>query len=465
VNTYTYEAWVDGAWVLWNTLIQDMPNDMLWGIACTSHNNAATAAGEVSELDVEIIPGEVTRSMDSYTYGAGQTVDVELDVRLDSPSTGTTVVETVPAGWAISNISNGGTAAAGTITWNLGDISESVTLTYTVTAGALAGNQTFGGTFTMSGLTFTTLGATIIEAEPPTQVFNGPLLSHHADIGSVCIPGEAGYDDATGTWTNAASGSDIWGASDNFHFAFAQTDLQNFTISGKLIFPRLGIADIGMPIDPWAKVGLMVRKNLSGGSANVMGILSADNGSRLQYRPMQGSESYTIDFGWKPFDWDVDDPLFAEVGEGYVRLTKMGNTFTMEYKEEPGDPWTFGTSFEVDLGPPPYYWGFGVTAHTPTEFEFCDPWLDWTFGDVQELTFEEGPVISEPPVITAIEKTAGGVQISWIGFDGANYGIQSKESWDGAWAEVDTMAGADGPMTWEDTDPLAATKFYQVTLK
>lgn len=464
-NTYTYEVWQDTAWTLLYTLQQEMPDSMFWGIACTSHNNAATAQAEVSDLVVEPIPGIATRSFDSYTYHAAQNVQVSLDLTLDSPSTGTTLTETVPAGWAVSNISHGGTVAGGTITWNLGDVDVDTTLTYTITTGAVDGDQTFGGNFTMSGITLNTFGATVLTPEPPLQVFNGPVFTHHGDLGSVCLPGDAGYDNATATWTNAAAGSDIWGTSDNFHFAFAQTDLRNFSISGKLIFPVLGLADLGSPIDVWSKIGFMVRKNLSGGSVNVMAVLSADSGSRLQYRPQQGAESITLDFGWKPFSSNYEDPLFAEVGEAYVRLTKTGNSFVMEYKLNAGDPWTYGTTAEVDLGAPPYYWGFAVTSHTPAAPELCSPWLDIVWGDLQDLVFEEGAVVNEPPVITDIEKLATSIRITWDSQAGVTYGVMAKESIDAAWVEIATVPGADGSTSYEDTNAVQPAKFYSVVAK
>jgi hypothetical protein len=388
-NHFTFEVMDGDEWLPVRMLEQEMPSQILWGIACCSHNNSATAVGKVSDLEVVTIPGGVTRVLDAYTYSEGRPVNVGLDIRMNAPSTEfTTIEETVPAGWNVSDISHGGSAFGNSVVWNLGILNEDVRLSYRLTPDSTAGDKAISGLCTMNGISFPVSGNSALIADPPLQPFDGPVLTHHADIGNPCLAGMAGYEEASATWTNSASGAGIGAVADQFHFAFAETQEDYFRISGKLIFPNLGGASIGAPDNPEAKIGLMIRDNLSDASAQVMGSLSASRGGLFQYRTDQDSQTREIDPDWKTFDMDPEDPLFAGSGHGYIRLTKFGTTFGMEYKTEVSDPWKLGGACEVDMGEGPIYWGVAVTASTSTEPEACDPATDLVYGHLEDLVFE-----------------------------------------------------------------------------
>src|SRR6186713_3576154 len=81
-------------------------------------------------------------------------------------------------------------------------------------------------------------------------------FGEHADVGAVATPGDATLTD--GVYRVTASGANIWGSADAFHYAWTQR-------SGDL-HVTADIAFEGNGGDPHRKAGLMVRQNLTAGS-------------------------------------------------------------------------------------------------------------------------------------------------------------------------------------------------------
>ncbi len=143
-------------------------------------------------------PGTVNRTLTSgksvdiewntySAYTAGEAVDVALELTTLRAAEGDCAVptalkftETVPAGWSVSNISDGGTFAAGKVTWNLagGAIAVGKRLTYKATAPAGAVSvSTWSGLFEEPG--------TLL---PQVVTIDGETLLYSA--------GESGFDAA-----------------------------------------------------------------------------------------------------------------------------------------------------------------------------------------------------------------------------------------------------------------------------
>jgi hypothetical protein len=79
-----------------------------------------------------------------------------------------------------------------------------------------------------------------------------------------------------GTYTMIASGANIWGTADEFHFAF-----KTLTGPGSIMARVNSIQNT----DPWAKAGVMIRETLEAGSKNVFALVTPDNGVGYQRRP------------------------------------------------------------------------------------------------------------------------------------------------------------------------------------
>ena len=98
------------------------------------------------------------------------------------------------------------------------------------------------------------------------------------DIGS---PGVAGSASVTnGVWTVSGSGSDIWGASDQFQYAY-----ENFGGDGTIV---AYVASEGNT-DPWAKSGLMFRSSTAANDLFAALLVTPGNGVVLEWRKATGS--------------------------------------------------------------------------------------------------------------------------------------------------------------------------------
>ena len=86
-----------------------------------------------------------------------------------------------------------------------------------------------------------------------------------------------------GTFTVTAAGADIWGTSDQFHFAY-----KTLTGPGTII----ARVDSVTNAHAWAKAGVMIRETLDPGSAHAFAVVSAESGVASQGRTDTGTSSF-----------------------------------------------------------------------------------------------------------------------------------------------------------------------------
>ena len=116
---------------------------------------------------------------------------------------------------------------------------------------------------------------------PPVGYFEAT-----ADIGSPAIAGETKYDGATQTYTLSAGGTNMWGARDEFQFAWRRMS-GDFTIRTHVKFHGAGV-------DPHRKIGVIVRKGLEADAPYVDAVLHGDGLTSLQHRQVAGGITATI---------------------------------------------------------------------------------------------------------------------------------------------------------------------------
>jgi TolB protein len=80
------------------------------------------------------------------------------------------------------------------------------------------------------------------------------VFSDHQDIGTILHRGSASFDEKNNTYTLSASGENMWGAKDAFHFLFAQAR-GDLSISADIAFKGIGA-------DKHRKACLMFRQDL-----------------------------------------------------------------------------------------------------------------------------------------------------------------------------------------------------------
>ncbi|MHC4174772.1 MAG: LamG-like jellyroll fold domain-containing protein, partial [Planctomycetota bacterium] len=143
-----------------------------------------------------------------------------------------------------------------------------------------------------------------------------------------------------GTYTMAATGTDIWANSDEFHFAYKE-----ISGAGAIIAKVESVENS----DPWAKAGVMIRDTLEPDSRNVAVLVTPENGVRFQYRNTAGG---------------VTDRAFAEgiTAPQWVRLERTTGGLVRAFYSADGSAWTMLNMRVMSMNMPVYI-GLAVTSH------------------------------------------------------------------------------------------------------
>jgi hypothetical protein len=165
------------------------------------------------------------------------------------------------------------------------------------------------------------------------------------DIGDVAAAGSyVGNGQAA---TILASGKDIFGRADEFHFAYSQ-----LSGDGEIIARVLSVENTA----GWAKAGVMIRASLDDNAVNAMMAVTPSKGIEFQYRQETGSGTQTPS--------PPGESIFpSESAPAWVRLVRSGNQLT-GFISDDGVNWT-----PVPTGPivlplgTDVYVGLAVTSH------------------------------------------------------------------------------------------------------
>lgn len=172
------------------------------------------------------------------------------------------------------------------------------------------------------------------------------------DIGDVGAWGTSGY--SNGTFRIDASGSDIWGTVDEFHYAYRPLS-GNGQIKARVVSQT--------DTNPWAKTGVMIRETQDPDSKHAMLVLTPDNGSSFQYRSSTGGSMSSTTPG--------DGPTVPY----WVKLVRFGDLLA-SYKSADGTTWAHVASQSVPMAQDVWI-GLCVTSHndgtiSTAEFDSVD---------------------------------------------------------------------------------------------
>jgi hypothetical protein len=164
------------------------------------------------------------------------------------------------------------------------------------------------------------------------------------DIGSPAIGGSANYDAPSDTYTISGNGSDIWGTADQFNFAST-----TMTGNGSV----LTYVDSISNTDAWAKAGVMIRNDITAGSAFAAVLVSPTSGITFEWRSTAGGVTN------QEVSSPAGGPTPAPVG---LELTRSGNNFTAYYSTD-GITWNLiGPSQSATINTTALA-GLAVTSH------------------------------------------------------------------------------------------------------
>lgn len=178
--------------------------------------------------------------------------------------------------------------------------------------------------------------ATFTNLTQPTGL-PSPWLNR--DIGGPTPAGSAAV--ASGTFTIAAGGTDIWDLSDQFQFVYQP--IQGDT---EIVARVTGLERT----HDWAKAGVMIRETLNPDSRHLSMFATGASGWSYQDRTITGGTTFHT-------------PGPSGAPNGWVRLVRQGNTFTA-YHSTDGNTWSTVGTDTVSLASTVYV-GLAVTSHDP----------------------------------------------------------------------------------------------------
>lgn len=287
--------------------------------------------------------GTVSRKLEAVIARDGVPYTVQLEV-MTAAGGQLRIDETVPAGLTPTNFTGPGTTsfAGGVLTWtvDLVPTSGTVLLTYDVTPAAGPDRLLFSGTATdvasgVGGLAVTGQNMVILALASPPGVFdwNGDIGVEPVGqaTGNPSLPGSTVFD-GTSLYTVGGAGADVWGAVDRCQLVAKE-------MSGSYVMDAyVNWIDPGDPNAPapggnnWSKAGVMIRAYGQGESAQTfMGVRNPIN-TPGQDVVMQWRDGFDVASAWT-------DMAMPGVAPTWVRIIKLGNTFTGSYFDTGLNDW------------------------------------------------------------------------------------------------------------------------------
>ena len=158
------------------------------------------------------------------------------------------------------------------------------------------------------------------------------------DIGAVGLAGSTSING--GVFTLTGAGADIWGAADAFHFTY-----QRLTGDGEIVARVAALS----ATHAWHKVGVMIRNDLTPGSAHGLMLVSYGKGLAFQRRvTANGDSTHTA------------GPLLT--APQWVKIARAGNVITASWSSD-GQTWNVVGSDTIVMGPTVYI-GLANSSHT-----------------------------------------------------------------------------------------------------
>ena len=159
------------------------------------------------------------------------------------------------------------------------------------------------------------------------------------DIGNVGLAGSTSI--SNGVFTLTGAGADVWGTADAFHFTH-----QQLTGDGQIVARVAALS----ATHAWHKVGVMIRNDLTPGSAHGFMLVSYGKGLAFQRRvAANGDSTHTA------------GPLIT--APQWVKIARAGDVITASWSSD-GTTWNVVGSDTIPMGPTVYI-GLANSSHNP----------------------------------------------------------------------------------------------------
>lgn len=250
----------------------------------------------------------------------------------------------------------------------------------------------------------------------------------HADIGEPALEGTAGYLD--GTFNILASGADVWGTSDQFHYIYQSWN------EGVEITAKVSSID---NTDGWAKAGIMIRNGLENNASHAFTAATVASGIAFQRRPVAAGES--------------DHTGGASVETPYwVKMNKIGPLFKA-YQSADGINWSLIGQDIIEMKEN-FYIGLAATSHNNSAL---------TLAVIDSLAIQTiaDTIPPDPPGNLSVDNiTENSLTLSWNSASD-DYGIIGYEVYQDG---VLLGSTSETSMSIEDLQENTSYKFYVVSI-
>lgn len=303
-------------WNIGHMSSMTFPETIAWGIAITNHRDnqqlafASVEGLTIGEPDLDVVFGRRSVAAPSYFqtntfYKAGDSLTVTLTLNnISDRPLSVDIFESIPEGWIVSNISNGGQVNDSTIQWPAFSVPPGkFFLQYQLSVPDRPKPLlVFGGTV---GTLRTEGDRFLSHLADGVGIFDG-----HVDLGEVSEAGSVRFNSDWNEYEVFGSGQGIRYLTDEFHFLYKEVH-GPFSIRGTIDLDPLESKNA------WAKAGLMVRDNLTADSTHASIMIRGDYQHDPQWRSVQNGMTFL-------------DALSADnVGE--FEIEKIGDTIRFYY--------------------------------------------------------------------------------------------------------------------------------------
>jgi Tol biopolymer transport system component len=183
-------------------------------------------------------------------------------------------------------------------------------------------------------LLLTLLAAPATTAQTPAGQFEG-----QTDVGGARRVAPAGFDAENQSYGVNGSGTNMWGARDEFHFVWRRMR-GDFILTTRALF-------VGRGKEAHRKLGWQVRSTLDADSPHASAVVHGDGLTSLQFRRTKGAET--------------DEVKFERGSADVIQLERRGDTFVMSAARF-GQPFVTRSVEHVALGDEVYV-GLFVCSH------------------------------------------------------------------------------------------------------
>jgi hypothetical protein len=309
-----------------------------------------------------------------------------------SPPSAPTLTSLTPAAGAvgtavtIAGANFGGTRGTSTVTFNGTAATPTSWSATSLVAPVPSGATTGSVVVTVGGQASNSVGFTVNS----TAGLPAPWAAQ--DVGGPAVAGQTTY--ASGTFSVAGAGVDIWDGNDQFQFVYRTLDGD-----GEIV----ALVSSLQNTDGWTKGGVMFRQDLTSGAPNATALVSAGNGMVFQQRQTPGGTTAS----------SFSTAAFGGVAPYWVRVVRSGSTFT-GYTSATGTAWTLMGSGTVPMASHAYV-GLAVTSGVPSTV------ANATFRNVTVTAGSPPPPPPPPPTLTSLTPGTGGAGMA-VTMTGANFG-------------------------------------------